>query len=88
MKNRFIYSLMAAIMLFTTACEDNFDAKIFGELQQGKYPSTESEYVSYMMICYLPFTTPFTYTINDGTGMHGWYIATKLYLLLAWLGDR
>ena len=68
---------MAALMLFTTSsCEDNFDAKIYGKLLQGKYPSTESEYVSYMMICYLPFTTPFTYTINEGTGMHGWYIAT------------
>ena len=77
MKTKILCSLMAALMLFTTSsCEDNFDAKIYGELLQGKYPSTESEYVSYMMICYLPFTTPFTYTINEGTGMHGWYIAT------------
>lgn len=78
MKNRFIYSIVAASMLLsaTTSCEDNFDAKIYGSLLQGKYPSTESEYVNYMMVCYLPFTTPFTYTINEGTGMHGWYIAT------------
>lgn len=67
---------MAAAALLTTGCEKGFDAKIFGSLLQGSYPSNKSEYTSYMMTCYLPFTTPFTYTINEGTGMHGWYIAT------------
>lgn len=67
---------MAAAALLTTGCEKRFDAKIFGSLLQGSYPSNKSEYTSYMMTCYLPFSTPFTYTINEGTGMHGWYIAT------------
>ena len=59
MKTKILCSLMAALMLFTTSsCEDNFDAKIYGELLQGKYPSTESEYVSYMMICYLRSPRP------------------------------
>lgn len=76
MNNKFIYMLLSAAMLSATSCEENFDAQIYGSMLQGQYPSSESEYVSYMMTCYLPYTTPFTYTINEGTGQHGFYIAT------------
>lgn len=76
MKIKILCTLLMAMAVMLTGCENNFDAKIYGSLMQGQYPSTESEYVSYMMTCYMPFNTTFTYTINDGTGMHGWYIAT------------
>ncbi len=76
MVKKILIPVLASCLFLLGGCEDNFDAKIYGSLLQGQYPSTESECVSYMMTCYLPFTTPFTYTINEGTGQHGWYIAT------------
>ena len=68
--------LLCVVSVLASSCEDNFDAKIFGSLQEGEFPTNAKEYESYMMTCYLPFATAFTYSINEGTGQHGWYIAT------------
>lgn len=76
MKKKILFPILSSLFLLFGSCENNFDAHIYGDLIQGKYPSTEDEYVSYMMTCYIPFTSVFTYQINSGTGQHGFYIAT------------
>lgn len=76
MIKKILFPMLVFQLLLLGSCENNFDAKIYGSLLQGQYPSTEDEYTSYMMTCYIPFTSVFTYQINDGTGQHGFYIAT------------
>lgn len=66
--------LIFGAALLTSSCEDNFDPYLYGTLNPSNYPATESEYVSYMMTCYLPFTTPWTYDMGSGGVMHGWHI--------------
>lgn len=56
------------------SCENNFDPQIYGSLRPGNYPSTESEYESYMMTCYTPFTTTWVYNIGSGGNQHSFYI--------------
>lgn len=64
---------MAALMLLSS-CENDFDANIYGQLYPGNFPSTKSEYTSYMMTCYVPFTTTWTYAMDANGVQHGWYI--------------
>lgn len=61
MKKKILFPILSSLFLLFGSCENNFDAHIYGDLIQGKYPSTEDEYVSYMMTCYIPFTSVFTY---------------------------
>lgn len=70
------YYILLGVAILAASCEDKFDAKIYGSLMENEFPTNAKEYESYMMTCYLPFTTAFTYSINEGTGQHGWYIAT------------
>ena len=53
-----------------------FRSKMYGTLNVSNYPVTEAEYESFMMTCYMPFTTTWTYWIGAGTSgnQHGWYI--------------
>ena len=64
------------IAFIMCSCEDNFDPKMYGTLNVSNYPVTEAEYESFMMTCYMPFTTTWTYWIGAGTSgnQHGWYI--------------
>ena len=59
MKKKILFPILSSLFLLFGSCENNFDAHIYGDLIQGKYPSTEDEYVSYMMTCYIPFTSVF-----------------------------
>lgn len=69
------YGLVAmAAMMTLTGCENDFDANIYGQLYPGNFPSTKNEYVSYMMTCYVPFTTTWTYAMDANGVQHGWYI--------------
>ena len=61
MKKKIFLPMLVSLQLLFGSCENNFDPYIYGALLQGEYPSTEQEYVSYMMICYLPYTTVWTY---------------------------
>lgn len=58
MKHKYLLSgiLLAGLMLLS-GCENNFDAKIYGELSTTNFPQTASDYESYMMDCYIPFTS-------------------------------
>lgn len=75
MRKNIFCSIIVSLSLILGSCENNFDAKIYGSLLEGSYPSTESEYVSYMMTCYIPFTSVFTYRINQNN-QHGFHIPT------------
>ena len=85
MKKKILFPILSSLFLLFGSCENNFDAHIYGDLIQGKYPSTEDEYVSYMMTCYIPFTSVFTYQINSGTAWflyryRGQYSYVRLYV--------
>lgn len=63
------YILQGALIASLTAsagCEDNFDAKIYGELSTTNFPKTEADYESYMMDCYIPFTAYWGYNWGGG----------------------
>ncbi len=57
-------------------CERNFDPKLYGTLNVSNYPKKEAEFESFMMTCYMPFTTTWTYYLGAGTSgnQHSWYI--------------
>ncbi len=67
-------AILAAASCFTS-CEDNFDAKIYGSLSTTNFPSTASDYESYMMDCYVPFTTYWGYSWG-GAQQRPFYIPT------------
>lgn len=75
-KKKICLPLLVSLQLLMGSCENNFDPYIYGALIQGEYPSTEQEYISYMMTCYLPFTTVWTYDMGSGGVQHGWYIGS------------
>lgn len=74
-KNK-LFKVFIMIAFIMCSCEDNFDPKMYGTLNVSNYPVTEAEYESFMMTCYMPFTTTWTYWIGAGTSgnQHGWYI--------------
>lgn len=75
MKRKLINILLIIISLWaTSACEDNFDPKIFGTLNPDNFPSTEIEYKEYALACYIPFTTTWTYFLGIGPRQHSFYI--------------
>ena len=74
MKKKFFLPMLVSLQLLFGSCENNFDPYIYGALLQGEYPSTEQEYVSYMMVCYLPYTTVWTYDMGSGGLQHGIHI--------------
>ena len=66
-----IMTIAAAMML--TSCEKNFDAKIYGVLYPENYPSTESEYETYALLCYVPFGSTWQYYLGEGLNTHPVY---------------
>ena len=79
-KNK-LFKVFVMIAFIMCSCEDNFDPKMYGTLNVSNYPVTEAEYESFMMTCYMPFTTTWTYWIGAGTSgnQHGWYIPAAAY---------
>lgn len=55
-KNK-LFKVFIMIAFIMCSCEDNFDPKMYGTLNVSNYPVTEAEYESFMMTCYMPFTT-------------------------------
>ncbi|WP_290541137.1 RagB/SusD family nutrient uptake outer membrane protein [Alistipes sp.] len=74
MKRLKICAWAAAALITLSGCEGNFDPEIYGSLFPGNFPSTEAEYESYAMTCYLPFTNTWTYYIGDSGTQHSFYI--------------
>ncbi len=65
-----------AVVWTLSSCEKDFDPKLYGTLNVSNYPTTEAEFESFMMTCYMPFTTTWTYYLGAGTSgnQHSWYI--------------
>lgn len=74
MKRLKIFAWTAAALITLSGCESNFDPEIYGSLFPGNFPSTEAEYETYAMTCYLPFTNTWTYYIGDSGTQHSFYI--------------
>ena len=55
-------ALITGAML--TACENDFDAQIYGQLSTTNFPATASDYESYMMDCYVPFNITWQYEFS------------------------
>lgn len=73
MKNRIIAAIIIISSLFATSCEDNFDPKIYGSLFTTNFPKTESDFESYMMACYIPFSVNWSYNFT-GVNQHNFYV--------------
>lgn len=74
MKKKIIYSALIAVTMFFASCENNFDAKIYGSLSTTNFPSSESDYESYLMNCYIPFSVNWGYTFGS-SWQHNFYVA-------------
>ena len=57
---------------FFSACENDFDAKIYGTLSTTNFPATASDYENYMMDCYVPFSVNWSY--NFSSQQHNFYV--------------
>lgn len=74
MKNKIAALAIIISSLFVTSCEDNFDPKIYGSLFTTNFPQTESDFESYMMACYVPFSVNWVYNFT-GNNQHNFYVA-------------
>ena len=83
MKKKIFLPMLVSLQLLFGSCENNFDPYIYGALLQGEYPSTEQEYVSYMMICYLPYTTVWTYGVLPVLNKSYLPVLSSLYISIA-----
>lgn len=70
---RYIFSLILLATVAFNSCENDFDAKIYGVLYPENYPSTESEYESFALICYVPFGSTWQYYLGEGYNTHPVY---------------
>lgn len=76
MKYKYLLSgILLAWLMLLSSCENNFDAKIYGELSTTNFPQTAADYESYMMDCYIPFTAYWGYSWG-GNQQHPFYIPT------------
>jgi hypothetical protein len=70
--------LYSGLLLLSVAvlpgCEKNFDPHLYGTLNSENFPSTQKEYESYVMGCYVPFINTWVYNIGSGYNQHGMYI--------------
>ena len=70
---KFIYLCLFATAMATTSCENDFDAKIYGTLSTTNFPSSEEDYESYLMDCYIPFSINWGYSFNQY--QHNFYVS-------------
>jgi len=73
MKNKILGLLFIVSIFFMGSCESDFDPKIYGQLFTTNFPKTESDYESYMMTCYMPFTVNWGYSLT-GAWQHNFYV--------------
>lgn len=72
---KYIFTLLAALAITLSSCENDFDAKIYGSLSTTNFPKTETDYELYMLECYIPFCNHWGYTFS-GYNQRQWYSAT------------
>ena len=65
--------LSCIIGLILSGCENDFDAKIYGKLSTTNFPATASDYESYLMDCYVPFSVNWSY--NFSSQQHNFYVS-------------
>ncbi|MDR2917358.1 MAG: RagB/SusD family nutrient uptake outer membrane protein [Tannerella sp.] len=68
------YSVFFAALILFAGCENDFDAKIYGSLSTTNFPSSEADYESYMMDCYIPFSVNWTYQWSGSSNQHNFYV--------------
>jgi SusD family. len=73
MKKNIIFSALITLSVLFTSCEENFDAKIYGSLSTTNFPSSESDYESYLMNCYIPFSVNWGYSFGS-VWQHNFYV--------------
>ncbi|MCI1519131.1 MAG: RagB/SusD family nutrient uptake outer membrane protein [Prevotella sp.] len=83
-KNLLSISVLLCLFAFgVTSCNNDFDAKIYGQLSTDKFPATEKDYESYLMDCYVPFSVTWGYGFNSSSWQHNFYVAEGgLYRML------
>lgn len=74
MKKKIIYIVLVAVGYIMGGCADNFDPKIYGSLNSTNFPQTASDYENYMMECYVPFSTNWTYKLSTSGNQHNFYV--------------
>ncbi len=74
MKKILYTGLLILSVAVLSGCEKNFDPHLYGTLNPENFPSTQDEYESYVMGCYVPFINTWTYNIASGYNQHGMYI--------------
>lgn len=75
MKKTIYIAITAAALTLGSGCNKDFDPKIYGVLTEQNFPVSESDFVSLMMSCYIPFTNTWTYSLYASSGnQHPWYI--------------
>ena len=66
MKKILLYTVAATCMMGTvSSCENDFDAKIFGQLSTTNFPATATDYENYLMDCYVPYTFTWGYKFGN-----------------------
>lgn len=70
---RYLNALTLSAALLICGCTKDFDARIYGVLYPENYPSTQSEYETYAMLCYVPFGSTWQYYLGEGLNTHPVY---------------
>ena len=70
-----IFSLLAASALLLSSCENDFDPKMYGKLFTTNFPTSESDYESLLMNCYIPYQVRWSYNLSGSSWQHPFYVA-------------
>jgi hypothetical protein len=73
MNKKIIYSILMSLALLISGCENNFEPKIYGSLNSINFPKSASDYESYMMECYVPFSINWSYQLSTSATQHNFY---------------
>lgn len=76
MKHKNILLSVIVFLLGSTllsSCENDFDAKIYGQLSTTNFPASASDYENYLMNCYVPFSVNWTYKFANT--QHNFYVS-------------
>lgn len=74
-RNNIIHTMLYILLMgiTITGCENDFDAKIYGQLSTNNFPATASDYEDYMMECYVPFSVNWSYALS--AQQHNFYVS-------------
>ena len=75
MKKYMSIILLTVGFMTMSSCENNFEANIYGTLSTTYFPKTSDDYEAYLMECYIPFSSQWSYTFGSYT-QRQWYCCT------------